>query len=184
MDIVQFVRSDEVDPIYFEHSYYVAPGDNVTKAYALFLQALKQTEYSAIAKLSMHGREHIVLVRPAKEGLLLHTLFYSNELHAANRQTPAKPDLSRKEIDLAKNLILQLAAPFKPAEFEDTYRKNVEKLIKQKEKGQPITATGQKRKAPVIDLMEALQRSLKPSTPAGRTKSKVAAKTARGRKIA
>lgn len=186
MDIIQFVESDEVDPIYFEHSYYVGPGDNLDKPYALFFEALKQTGYAAIAKLTMHGREHVVLIRPSSGGLLLHTLFYSNELHEAKRQTAsAKLDVSRKELDLAKSLVKQLAAPFKPDEFEDTYRKNVEKLIDQKKKGKPVTLAEPRRKAPVIDLMEALQRSLKNSSGSAKeTKSKKASKTVRKRKIA
>jgi DNA end-binding protein Ku len=186
MDIIQFVETDEVDPIYFEHSYYVGPGDNLDKPYTLFFEALKQTGYAAIAKLSMHGREHVVLIRPSGGGLLLHTLFYSNELHEAKRQTaPAKLDLSRKELDLAKSLVKQLAAPFKPDEFEDTYRKNVEKLIDQKKKGKPVTLAEPRRKAPVIDLMEALQRSLKNSSGSAKeTKSKKSSKTVRKRKIA
>src|SRR5580704_44367 len=74
MDIIQFVRNEEVDPIYFERSYYVAPENDVSKPYALFLKALKETKYDAIAKLSMHGREHVVSIRPSDDGLVLHTL--------------------------------------------------------------------------------------------------------------
>jgi DNA end-binding protein Ku len=118
------------------------------------------------------------------EGLLLHTLFYANELHSANRQKgTAKTSPTRKELDLAKNLIRQLAGPFKPEQFEDTYRKNVEKLIEQKKKGAPITAVAQKRKAPVIDLMDALQRSLNMTGSVG-GKRRRTAKAAHGRKVA
>src|SRR5258708_30603364 len=113
MDVVQFVRSDEVDPIFFEHSYYVAPGDEVSKPYVLFSKALKETRHSAIAKVSMHGREHVVLIRSAEGGMVLHTLFYPDELHAANMQSPpARKNSTGKELDLAKSLIHQLAAPF------------------------------------------------------------------------
>src|SRR3569833_148761 len=76
MEIVQFVKEAEVDPIYFERSYYVAPGEEVTKPYALFLKALEDSGHYAIAKLAVMHREHIVLIRPAREGLVLHTLFY------------------------------------------------------------------------------------------------------------
>jgi DNA end-binding protein Ku len=166
MEIVQFVRVSEVDPIYFETSYYVAPGDNITKPYALFLKALKDSKYDAIAKLSMHGREHTVLIRSRsggdEDGLLLHTLYYPDELHEANKQSiSAKVAATKKEIDLATQLIKQLAAPFKPEQFHDTYRENVEKMIAEKQKGKSVTKHAKRKPATVIDLMEALKKSLK-----------------------
>jgi DNA end-binding protein Ku len=181
MEIVQFVGESEVDPIYFEHSYYVAPGEDVTKPYALFSKALQESGHDAIAKVAMHGREHMVLIRATEDGLLLHTLFYPNELHESHKQkTPAKAAATKKEIDLATQLIKQLSAPFKPEEFHDTYRENVEKLIEQKAKGERITKQPKERRAPVIDLMEALKKSLK----SGSTARKPAAKRVRGRRAA
>ncbi len=161
MDVLQFVASNEVDPIFFEDSYYVAPEQKTAKPYALFLAALEKTGQHAIAKIAMHNREHIVLMRPSQNGLVLHTLYYPDELHAANKSEKHKEKFSAKELDLAKNLIEQLSAPFKPEQFQDTYRENVERLIAQKRKGQKVTAVKQPRQAPVIDLMEALKRSLK-----------------------
>jgi DNA end-binding protein Ku len=165
MDIVQFVTNSEVDPILFERSYYVAPDEKVTKPYVLFLKALKETKYSAIAKVSMHGREDVVLIRAADKGLVLHTLYYADELNSANQASiPAGAAPSSQELTLARNLIQQLAKPFKLSEFHDTYRENVETLIEQKAKGKKVTSIQQPRRAPVIDLMDALKRSLK-STP-------------------
>jgi DNA end-binding protein Ku len=165
MEILQFVREADVDPIYLEASYYVAPGDEVTKPYILFLEALKESKFSAIAKVSMHGREHVVLIRPAGDDLVLHTLYYPNELHEANKQhVPAKASANPKELALAMQLVKQLAGPFEPEQFHDTYRENVEKLIEQKKKGEKVSAEPAKpRRAPVIDLMEALKKSLKSS---------------------
>jgi DNA end-binding protein Ku len=161
MDILQFVHNADVDPIYFEHSYYVAPGEKLTKPYAVFEKAMRESEYSAVAKLSMHGREHVVLIRSRENDLVLHTLFYQDELHEANNQkSPAKTNATAKEVALATQLIKQLVAPFKPAEFHDTYRENVEKLIEHKKKGQPVAATPKTKRAPVIDLMEALKKSI------------------------
>jgi len=169
-----------VDAIYFERSYYVAPGDAVSKPYALFLKALQDSKYSAIAKVSMHGREHIVVIRASEDDLVLHTLFYPDELHKANkRSAPGKTSATRKELELATELIQKLAGPFKPDQFHDAYRENVEKLIEQKKKGQPITSEPKPRRAPVVDLMEALKKSLSES----RTAAK-AAKPARRRKVA
>jgi DNA end-binding protein Ku len=160
MDIVQFVQEDEVDPIYFEASYYVAPESASSKPYSLFFAALKETKQYAIAKVAMHNREHVVLMRPSEGALVLHTLFYSNELHKSNKKDPPKSAYSAKELELAKTLIKHLSGPFKPQEFEDTYRENVERLIQEKSKGKKITTVEQPRKAPVIDLMEALKKSL------------------------
>jgi DNA end-binding protein Ku len=172
MDILQFVRSDEVDPIYFESSYYVGPEESAAKPYQLFLQALVLTKYHAVAKLTMHGREHIVLLRPAKGTLVLHTLFYPNELHEANRTAPKSASkLPPKEIELAKSLVQHLASRFNPSEFHDSYRENIERLIEQKKKGKPVSATSQPKRAPVIDMMEALKRSLA-ATPDVREKAR------------
>jgi DNA end-binding protein Ku len=180
MEVLQFVRSAEVDPIYFERSYYIGSDGKITKPYALFVHALHDSHLHAIAKLSMHGREHVVLIRPAENGLILHTLFYSDELHqATQRGESAKVD--RRELDLAKNLIRQLAAPFAPAAFHDGYRENVETLIRQKQKHEKITVVDRPRKGEVIDLMDALKRSLNASKGSS---SKQKAKGNRRRKIA
>jgi DNA end-binding protein Ku len=165
MDILQFVDSGEVDPIYFEASYYLAADDKAAKPYVLFLAALKATKQDAIAKIAMHNREHVVLIRPSTEGgLVLHTLYYPGELHKANRSETPKEKYSPKELELARTLVSHLKATFKPREFRDEYRENVERLIEQKRKGQKVTQIEQPRKAPVIDLMEALKRSLKSSS--------------------
>ena len=92
--------------------------------------------------------------------MVLHTLFYGNELHEANRTAPKSTKLPAKEMELAKSLVQHLAAPFKPATFNDSYRENVERLIRQKQKGQKISVVAKPKKAPVIDMMEALKRSL------------------------
>jgi len=167
MEVLQFVKNNEVDPILFESSYYVAPDEKVSKPYVLFLAALTETKSDAIAKIAMHNREHVVIIRPAEGGLVLHTLYYADELHAANKVEAPKIKFSAKELELAKNLVTRMAAPFKLASFHDAYRENVERLIEEKQKGRKITAVKQPRKAPVIDLMDALKRSLKSAEPSG-----------------
>jgi DNA end-binding protein Ku len=170
MDILQFVSTEDVDPIYFQSSYYVAAEESSGKAYSLFLAALTETKQDAIAKVTMHNREHVVLIRPSSGALVLHTLYYNDELHKANRKEAPKTKYSAKELELAKGLVEHLTAPFKPQEFSDAYRENVERLIQQKKKGGKVTAVKQPRKAPVIDLMEALKRSVKAAESRGTTK--------------
>lgn len=161
MDILQFVDNDEVDPIFFESSYYVGSENDTAKPYALFTSALEETKQDAIAKIAMHNREHIVLIRPSEGGLILHTLYYPDELQKSNKSEAPKSEYTAKELELAKSLIKQLKAPFQPQEFTDQYRENVERLIMEKQKGKKITSIQQPRKAPVIDLMDALRRSIK-----------------------
>jgi DNA end-binding protein Ku len=95
MDVLQFVGKDEVDPIFFESSYYVAAEDKTAKPYVLFMAALTDTKQDAIAKIAMHNREHIVLIRPSAGGLVLHTLYYPDELHKANRGESAQSQVHR-----------------------------------------------------------------------------------------
>lgn len=161
MEILQFVGNDEVDPIFFETSYYVVSEDKSAKAYVLFRAVLLETGQVAIAKLAMHNKEHIVLIRPYEEGLILHTLYYASELQAANQEDTPEANYTAKELQLAKSLVDQLSAPFAPEEFRDTYRENVERLIVERQSGGKVSVMAAPKKAPVIDLMEALQRSLK-----------------------
>lgn len=118
------------------------------------------------------------MIRPSEGVLLLHTLYYADELHKSNKPALTKPNYTAKELEMAKSLIEHLASPFKPEQFHDTYRENVLKLIDQKQKGQKVTAIRQPRKAPVTDLMEALKRSLKmtPGAQPQKTSKKVTAK--------
>ena len=181
MDILQFVGDDEVDPMFFESSYYIAH-EGAAKPFTLFMKALTETRQNAIAKVSMHNREHVVLIRPSNGGLVLHTLFYPDELHESNKVEAPNSKYSAKELELAISLVKHLTGPFNPGEFRDEYRENVERLIEQQRKGQKITTIKQPRKAPVIDLMEALKRSLKSSSakpavrssPRGRVSNKAA----------
>ena len=108
----------------------------------------------------MHNREHVVLIRPSGGSLILHTLYYEDELHKGNRAEAPKTKFSAKELELAKSLVAHLTAKFRLGEFHDTYRENVERLIEEKGSGEKITTVRQPRKAPVIDLMEALKKSL------------------------
>ena len=160
INVLQFVAKDDVNPLLFESSYYLAAEEKLGKPFALFKAALEATNRDAIAKIAMHNREHVVLIRPDDGGLVLHTLFYEDELHKENKAEVPKNTFSGKELDMAKSLVQQLTAKFKLAEFHDTYRENVERLIEEKQKGDKITAVKHPRKAPVMDLMEALKKSL------------------------
>jgi DNA end-binding protein Ku len=160
MEILEFVKLDEMDPLYFDSSYYIAPEDAWVKAYQLLMNAMKESGYGAIAKLTMHQREHIVIIRPGTKGMTLHTMFYSNEIRAAESVPTDKVELKDQEKKLAEQLIQSLAAPFEPQKYRDEYMENVKGMIDAKLKGQEVTEVAQPRMAPVIDLMEALKKSL------------------------
>jgi DNA end-binding protein Ku len=183
MKILQFVRGQDVDPIYLDKSYYVAPDKAGTRPYELLRRVMEQTGYDAIAKIAMHGREHIVVLRPRQNGLLLHTMYFSDELNQGNQRNREVPeDFSKKELELAKTLIDGLKSKFQPEEYQDEYRHNVERLIEQKQKGRKVTPIRQPKPAVVTDLMSALEASLKQVTGSGsRSKPEAEKKLAKKR---
>src|ERR1700756_5628866 len=160
MEILEFVKLDEMDPLYFDSSYYLSPEDAGVKAYKLLIDAMKESGYGAIAKLTMHQREHIVIIRPSSKGMTLHTMFYSNEIRAAEAVPTDKVEVKDQEKKLALQLIQSLAAPFEPQKYRDEYQENLKAMIAAKLKGQQVTEVAQPHLAPVIDLMEALKKSL------------------------
>jgi DNA end-binding protein Ku len=189
MEILEFVKLDEVDPVYFDASYYIAPEEAGQRAYQLLTEAMEKSGYAGIAKIAMHNREYIVIIRPREHGLTLHTMFYSNEIRAEAEYGQAdKGQIKDQERTLAQQLIESLAALFEPDKYHDTYQAGLQNLIEAKSSGRKITAMPHTQaKAPVIDLMEALKKSLakKPAAVAEKKPSIVrAAKTERrqGRK--
>jgi len=160
MEILEFVKAEEVDPLYLDASYYVNPEEAGLKAYQLLMKAMTDSGYAAIAKLTMHQREHIVIIRPGSKGMTLHTMYYSNEVRAAEALPDGKVELKDAEKKLAQQLIESLAASFDPSKYHDEYQDNVRAMIAAKLKGQEITAVAQPQLAPVIDLMEALKKSI------------------------
>ena len=167
MEILEFVKVDEIDPLYFDASYYVTPEDEGRKAYQLLLDAMEESGYAAIAKLTMHQREHIVVVRPRTKGMTLHTMFYTNEIRevAEYGKIDAASEPKPAEKKLAEQLIESLAAPFEPNKYKDNYMESMEKMIEAKRQGQEIAVAEHPKLAPVIDLMEALKKSIAEKTP-------------------
>jgi DNA end-binding protein Ku len=161
MEILEFVRVAEVDPIYFESSYYMAPDEAGEKPYALLFEALKETGYCALARLAMHNREHIVILRPAKHGILLHTMYYRDEIKMVEEFRTDTSIIKPAELTLAKTLIESLAAGFDPDKYSDGYRANLKALIQAKIEGKDtVEPPAAVHMAPVIDIMEALKMSL------------------------
>ena len=162
MEILEFVKLDEIDPLYFDASYYVTPEDEGKKAYQLLLEAMEATSYAAIAKITMHQREHIVVIRPRDNGMTLHTMFYTNEIRQVaeygQRTSAAEPKEQEKK--LATQLIESLAAKFEPDKYKDQYQESMKAMIAAKQQGEEIAAAPHAKLAPVIDLMDALKKSI------------------------
>lgn len=161
MEIAEFVQLSGIDPVYFETSYYVVPEEAGQKAYALLYKALQTAGLVAVAQFAMHSREHVVIVRPSRKGLIAHTMFFSNEVRADDEYHADVDAVSPKELELAEKLIHSLSAPFQPEKYRDTYREKIEEIIARKVAGQPVEAEEKPlRQAAVVDITEALQRSL------------------------
>jgi DNA end-binding protein Ku len=160
MEILEFVKADQVDPVYLESSYYMAPDEGGEKPYALLFEALRQSKFYALAKVAMHNREHIIILRPGAKGILTHTMYYQDEIRQVEEFRTDTSLVKDKELDMAKMLISSLEADFEPAKYHDTYRDNLQKMIEAKIEGKRVVETPEPKVAPVIDIMEALKRSL------------------------
>jgi DNA end-binding protein Ku len=166
MQILRSVKMQEIDPVFLETSYYVIPGSGGEHAYALFFRALTEAKLAALAQVAMHGREHIIVLRAGGKGLIAHTMFYVNEVRAAEEYLTDTADVTKKELDLAKKYVEALVEPFQPEEFTDSYREELQALIASKEVPQPAVETAKSKKAPgkVVDIMDALRKSLETAT--------------------
>src|ERR1700720_2498619 len=161
MEILEFVKSSEVDPVYFESSYYMVPDEAGRRPYALLTKALEESEYVAIAKLTMHNREYTVFLRPHKGGMMLHTMYYAEEVREVESFGAPDVEIKDAEIKVAHQLIEALADEWDPEKYHDTFQENLKKLIEAKLEGGEVQAVEQPKKlAPVVDLMAALKESL------------------------
>jgi DNA end-binding protein Ku len=161
MEIQEFVKLGEVDPVYFHASYLAVPEQAGRKAYELLLKVLEEGGRAALAKLSMHQREYLVIIRPRDHGLTLHTMYYAEEIRSVSeygRQDHV--ELKPQEMKLAKQLVESLSGPFKPEKYHDEYQERLKALVASKQKGRQVATAAKPELAPVIDMMEALKKSL------------------------
>jgi len=161
MEILEFVKSSEVDPIFFESSYYMVPDEAGRRPYALLTKAMEESEYFAIAKLTMHNREYTVFLRPHEGGMMLHTMYYEEEIRKVEGFGAPDVELKDAEVKVAHQLIEALATEWDPEKFHDTFQDNLKNLIQTKLEGGKIAEVEKPKKlAPVVDLMSALKQSL------------------------
>jgi len=175
--IEQFVELSEIDPIYFDRVYFITPADGSARPYKLLFEAMKESRKLGLARFVMRGRQNLAALRVMGEGMVLHTMHYSDEVLSLDDVLPGtltKAKLPEKEIAVARQLIQAMTGPLDLAAYKDDYREEVEKLIERKRSGRKTVIAADDHEEepppPTINLMEALKRSLnsKPSRGNGR----------------
>lgn len=163
MELLAFVKGDQIDPIFFDSSYFALPDKGTDKAYQLLLKALEVTQRVGIARFTMHQRDYTVFVRPRDGGITIHTMYFVNEIRqvAGYGTKPKNLQLRPQEVKLAEQLIESLSEDFNPAQYRDTYEDQLRALVEAKQKGKVVTEKAPPKHAKVIDIMDALKRSVR-----------------------
>lgn len=161
IDVFHFVNSIDVDPIYFERSYYVAPDPGAEKVYDLLLEAMRKEECFGIARIGMHRREHMLILRPTEDCLVAHTMFYANEVRPAPHIEADRIAFTDKELSMATALIRGYAGEFDPTQFKDLYQERIRKIIDAEVSNRVQMVPAPERQVTgVPDLMEQIRLSL------------------------
>jgi DNA end-binding protein Ku len=175
IEISDFVLQSDIDPVFFRSSYYLAPeGAGADKAYALLRKAMADADRIGVATMVMRNKEYLVAVRPEEDALALHTMYFSDEVRSPGNELPELPDtdeVSDRELSMAQLLIESMESEWDPERYHDTHREKVEALIEEKRQGHEIVIQEPAEPAAkVVDLMEALNASIKAAAKPG-TKS-------------
>jgi DNA end-binding protein Ku len=163
IEILDFVKLTEIDPIYFDKSYYLAPQETGGKAYNLLREVMNNTDKIAIAKITIRSKQSLAALRVYQNVLILETIFYPDEVRGIE-MVPGVPEnqtIDKKELEIATQLVENLTAEFNPEKYKDNYREALKNLIEQKVQGKEVHVAPEAEHKNVIDLMEALQASLK-----------------------
>jgi DNA end-binding protein Ku len=161
IDICDFVDIEEIDPIYFRKAYYLLPDDGAEKPYRLLLAALEETGKVGIAKVVIRNKQHLAALRPWEGVLLLETMYFADEIRKPE-SVDGKVQLRKPEVEMARSLVENLSDKFDPAKYDDTYRKELLALLKEKAKTGEISAPREEKseEGEVVDLMTALRESV------------------------
>ena len=162
LELLEFVPADTVDFIYIEKTYYLGPDKGGDRAYRLLSESLERAKRLAVGRFAQRGKDNLVLVRPYKKGLILHECYYSDEVRSFDDvETGGAFEFKDIELDLANKLIQQLDQPkFEPERFRDTWADKVNEAVQKKIAGEEVIAPPEAPKAQIIDLLEALKRSV------------------------
>lgn len=182
IDITEFVSSEEIDPIYFDKTYYLEPDKTANKPFVLFMKALNDKSVFGIGSITIRTRERACLLRPLGDKLLVTTLLYPNEIRIDLEAPVPVAKVTKQEQAMAADLINAMTANFEPEKFEDHYESALQKLIEAKIEGQAIKTPKRAKKEKVVDLMDALRASIKDVKGTKRAKSRKKAASARVKK--
>jgi DNA end-binding protein Ku len=164
VDIARFVSLDDVDPIYFDRAYYLAPseGEAQRRPYVLLLRAMQEANVAAIGKFVLWGKENLCLIRPLGDGLALETLYYAEDIRprAEIDEAVAGTDVADPELDMARQLVASMVGEFDPEDYANEYRGELRAMLDAKLEGKEISVPEPAEPAQVIDLMEALKESV------------------------
>jgi DNA end-binding protein Ku len=160
IEVVAFVSQHEVDPIYYEATYYITPETAGRKAFSLLREALEHKGVSALAKISLRQKESLCLLRQTGDSILLNTLYYHDEIRTPLESTTKDVKVDAKEVKMAESLVDLLSEPFEPEKYRDEYREALVDLIEAKSNGKDVETQPEQHDEKVIDLMEALRASL------------------------
>ena len=163
VDIEDFVELAEIDPLYYDHPYYLLPGQGAQKPYKLLVEAMKQANKVAIARVVIRSKEQLVAIRPVGDILAMASMNFADEVIDPDSFDEAPGDdveTRKREVEMAQQLIDSLTTEFDPSKYHDTYRERVLELIEAKADGQEIAVQPEEEPAPVPDLMAALEASL------------------------
>lgn len=170
IDIEKFVPREEVDELYLDTPYYLAPTDRVgEEAFAVIRDAMRAEKKVGLARVVLFRRERVMMLEPRDKGISAISLRYANEVHSADAYFDEVPDLAlpKEMLELAKHIIEKMSGKFDPAEFEDRYENALIELIRSKQKGTPVKPQPTHRQTNVINLMDALRRSVEGETKGG-----------------
>jgi DNA end-binding protein Ku len=160
IDINDFVPYDEIDPIYFERTYYLGPQEGADKVYALLVRAMEQSGLAAIAKYVMRDRQHLGCLRIRDGVIVLEKMFFADEIRSTDEIAPADSKVEKRELEMASELIDRFSGSFEPEQYEDTYRQRLLEIVEAKRKGKEVHAEAVPEPEEPEDLMAALRASL------------------------
>lgn len=185
IEISDFIDLDEIDPVQFRTTYYLAPrGKGADRAYALLRQAMDETGKVGVATMVLRDKEHLVAVRPGTDVLILETMYFADEIRTPSEELDTLPEdatFQGRELDVAKKLVESLTVPWQPEDYQNTYRTRVMELIERKREGEAVVFEAERPKSNVVDLMAALEGSLAKMGESGGTAAGASSGSGRGR---
>jgi DNA end-binding protein Ku len=170
IELSAFVEAREIDPVFYERSYYLEPDERGVKPYALLLKALEKKKLTAVATITIRKKEQLCALRPHEGLLMLETLYYPDEVRAKPEVDASAPKVTERELDMAFTLIELLQKEFDPEEYHDHYREALQQVIEAKLEGREVVESPEVQDTKIIDLADALRRSVEAAKKGGKPK--------------